>query len=274
MNTPRTDGIAKEPVVATLVKEWEDIDHLLTGLAAGQWAVPTVLPGWRVTDVVAHLIGTESVLAGDQMPAVEIDVKALPHVHNDIAAVNEHWVQALRDEPPSAMLARFREVTARRREMLEKMPQPEFDAPSWTPAGHATYGRFMQIRIYDCWIHEQDIRDAVGEPGNESGPAAEAALDEVTRALGYIVGKRAAAPDGSTVLIELTGPVHRRLAVAVDGRARLVAELAGPPTATLRLSSPLFVRLCGGRTREHVGAELDGDLALAQRIVDNLAFTI
>ena len=33
---------------------------------------------------------------------------------------------------------------------------------SFTPAGKDTYGRFMQIRVFDCWLHEQDIRDALG----------------------------------------------------------------------------------------------------------------
>ena len=36
-----------------------------------------------------------------------------------------------------------------------------------------------------------------GSRGGEDGPAAEAALEEAARALGYIVGKRAAAPDGA-----------------------------------------------------------------------------
>jgi uncharacterized protein (TIGR03083 family) len=275
-DTERNGGIPKEPVIAALVEEWTILDHLLTGLSPDQWTRPTGLPGWRVTDVVAHLIGTEAMLAGENAPTTDVDVKALPHVRNDVAAFNEQWVQALRDEPPAAMLARFREITARRGGLLEQMPQSEFDAPSWTPAGQGTYARFMQIRIYDCWMHEQDIRDAIGAPGNEDGPVAEAALDEVARVLGYIVGKRAAAPDGATVLIDLTGPLQRQLAVAVNGRARLVAEPAGPPTATLHMPSPLFLRLCGGRTHEaaHSGVDLDGDRTLAQRVLDNLAFTI
>ena len=124
----------------------------------------TRLPGWRVTDVVAHLVGTESSLAGDPTPEDGTDVTDLPHVRNGIAAFNEKWVHALREETPEAMLARFREVTARRTEQLRGMSQDDCDAPSWTPAGDGTYGRFMQIRIYDCWLHELDIRDAVGRP--------------------------------------------------------------------------------------------------------------
>lgn len=266
----------KDSVVGTLVDEWAELDRLLSGLSEEQWGMPTGLPGWRVTDVVAHLIGTEAMLSGEQVPESEIDVKSLPHVHNDIAAVNEHWVRALSDEKPAAMLARFREVTVRRTEMLKEMSQEEFDAPSWTPAGKGTYGRFMQIRTYDCWIHEQDIRDALGLPGHDEGPAVDVALDESSRALGYLIGKRAGAPEGSTVRIDLTGPIHRTYTVAVEGRAALVDEPVASPTVTIRLDSPLFLRLCGGRAEAsgQSGIDLDGDVELGRRIIENLTFTI
>lgn len=267
-------SIAKNPVVAALTGEWTSLEHLLAGLSADDWARPTCLPGWRVTDVVAHLFGTEASLAGDPTPDDGSDLTALPHVSNGIAAFNEKWVHALREEKPEAMLARFREVTARRTGQLHRMSQDDFDAPSWTPAGDATYGRFMQIRIYDCWLHELDIRDAVGRAGHEDGPAAEAALDEPVRVLGYIVGKQAGAPDGSVIRFEITGPVRRELTVVVDGRAKVVAEAPGPPTATLRMGSPAFMRLTGGRTKDTAGVELDGDLTLARQVLGNLAFTV
>jgi uncharacterized protein (TIGR03083 family) len=265
--------IAKDPVIAVLTEEWTIIDRLLTGVTAGEWTRPTCLPGWRITDVVAHLIGTEAGLAGDRTPECGVDVAALPHVRNDIAAWNEHWVQSLRDERPEAMLERFREVTARRGAQLRRMSQEEFDAPSWTPVGDGTYGRFMQIRTYDCWMHEQDIRDALGIPGGEDGPVAESVLDEPVRALGYIVGKRAGAPDGSVVRFDLTGPLRRELTVVVDGRAKLVDEAPGAPTATLRMGSGTFTRLTGGRTTDPAGVELAGDAVLAQRVLDSLAVT-
>jgi uncharacterized protein (TIGR03083 family) len=264
----------KERVVSTLIEEWAAIDDLLSRLSPEQWTLPTCLPGWRTTDVVAHLIGTEAMLAGDDTPDTGVDVKALPHVRNDIAAFNEQWVQALRGEPPAAMLARFREVTARRGAQLEKMSQADFDAPSWTPAGQATYARFMQIRIFDCWMHEQDIRAVAGTPGNEDGHAAEASLEVAAGALGYLVGKRAAAPDGATVGIELTGPLRRRLTVVVDGRARLVDDAPDPPTAVLRMSSSRYLRLGGGRTDDRDDVELGGDPVLARRVLDNLDFTL
>lgn len=269
-----TDDIAKDPVIATLIGEWVTLDRLLTGLTPDQWALPTCLPGWRVTDVVSHLIGAEEMLNGESAPAVDVDVKGLPHVHNDLGAINEQWVQTLRDEPPSAMLERFRKIVRQRGNVLERMSQEEFDAPSSTPLGQTTYGRFMQIRIFDCWFHEQDIRDAVGISGGEDGPAAEVAYNEAANALGRIIGKRAAAPDGSVVVFDLTGSMPRRLTVAVNGRAALVAEPAGPPTVTLRMPSSLFMRLCGGRTRASDGVDVEGDLTLGRRVLDELGFII
>ncbi|HZE31701.1 MAG TPA: maleylpyruvate isomerase family mycothiol-dependent enzyme [Actinoallomurus sp.] len=206
-----SDGksVAKGPLIAALTGKWATLDRLLAGLPSGRWAEPSCLPGWRVTDIVAHLIGTESMLAGESAPEADVELESLPHVRNDVAAVNEQWVRALRDESPSAMRERFRDITGRRAGSLEQMPQEDFDAPSWTPAGNATYARFMQIRTYDCWMHEQDLRVTLGIPGGEDGSAAETALEEATRALGYIVGKRAAAPDGAIVAIDLTGPLTR-----------------------------------------------------------------
>jgi uncharacterized protein (TIGR03083 family) len=277
MANPMTEAhIDKEPLVDALTAEWEQIDAVLSGLPDEAWALPA-LPGWTVQDAVAHIVGTESMLAGDEVPSIDIDVSALDHVRNDIGAANERWVSALRSEAPSDVLGRFRAVVARRRAALAAITQSEFDSPAWTPVGMATYGRFMQIRVFDCWMHEQDIRRAVGRPGHETGRCAELSLDEVARALGYIVGKRAGAPDGSAVTISLRGPLRRDLHVLVDGRAKVVDQLGREATASLRMSSSLFFRLAGGREDpvEHLAEiELAGDVDLATRLATNLAFTI
>ena len=272
---PNKDRIAeKDRVVGLLGREWSDIAGLLAGLTDEEWSRP-VLPGWDVHDVLAHLIGTERSLAGAALPDVPSDLGA--HVRNDIGRVNEAWITALRDSPHPDLLADFRAVTAERLASLRAMSAEEFNASSWTPAGNATYARFMQIRIFDCWMHEQDIRTAAGRPGNEAGDAAWQALDEVVLALGYIVGKRGRAPDGSSVLIRLSGPVERDLAVVVDGRARVVDAMAGEPTATLTLSSSLFMRLAGGREDPETALrriELAGDEALARQLATSLAYTV
>ena len=201
------DSPRSEPVVGTLFELWAVIEDLLGELNVTDWPTPTALPGWTVHDVVAHLIGSESRLAGDDEPPASIDVTTFAHVRNAIGSANEQWVRALGPEPPEAMLVRFRDVTRRRAASLSAISPEEFDTPMQTPVGIAPYRRFMEIRVFDCWLHEQDIRSAVGRAGHEDGRCAEVSVDEVVRALGFIVGKQAAAPDGSAVTIELIGPV-------------------------------------------------------------------
>lgn len=269
------DAGEKDRIVGLLEQEWGAIADLLDGLPAEAWARPA-LPGWDVHDVVAHMLSGELMLGGAPRPEVEVDPDT-PHVHNDIARLNEAWVVSLRDVAPAEMARRFREVTGERVAALSAMTADDFAAPSWTPVGQATYGRFMLVRVFDAWMHEQDIRVAAGVPGHEDGPVAEAALDEVVGALGYIVGKRAAMPDGTALTIHLTGPIRRDLHVMVDGRARAVDALEGPATVTIALSSSLFLRLAGGRTDPEAAlaeVELGGDEALARRLATSLAYTI
>ncbi len=263
-------------VVALLREEWGSLAELLAGLDDDAWSAPA-LPGWDVHDVVAHLVGTERMLAGVAVPTVPEAETSGPHVKNEIARSNEAWVVTLRARTHAELLDDFRSVTAERLAALEALSDAEYDAPSWTPAGDATYGRFMEIRVFDSWMHEQDVRAAVGRPGHDGGPVAAQSVEEVIRALGYIVGKRAGVPDGSSVTLRLTGPVERTVHVAVDGRAAVVDALPGPATAELALSSSLFMRLAGGRVPaedELERIELSGDVALARQVASHLAFTI
>jgi uncharacterized protein (TIGR03083 family) len=257
---------------------WESIDDLLSTLSDAQWEAATPLPGWRVHDVVAHLIGTESILLGIKTPAADVDASALPHVHNPIGALNERWVRHLRDRSPADMLHRFRSVTDDRRKQLAETTDSEWVSITLTPAGPDTYGRFMRIRTFDCWMHEQDIREAVGVRSADDVLAVDSsrlALDEVAASMGYIVAKLGGAPDGSRIEVELTGPLHRTIRVAVDGHGRVVDHFDEPPTSTIRLDGVLFTRLIGGRSSaaDHAGAiELGGATAVAQRIVDSWKF--
>src|SRR6185312_10853340 len=215
----------KQEVLDGLFGSWDELDELLSGLSDEHWREPTDLPGWRVQDVVSHIIGTESFLMGIAAPEPDCDVSELEHVHNQVGVMNECWVRHLHDKTPAAMLEKFRTITGERRTALDAMDDDAWNETTATPVGPDTYGRFMRVRTFDCWMHEQDIRYAVGVWANDDvllGPAAEHALAEITTSLGYIIGKLGGAPDGSRVAIELTGPLQRTLRVAVDGRASVV----------------------------------------------------
>ena len=161
------------------------------------------------------------------------------------------------------------------------MADDDWNQITATPAGPDTYGRFMRVRVFDCWMHEHDIRDALRRPAADAdldGPASRLALDEVAASMGFVVGKLGGAPDGSRVSIELTGPLQRTMNVAVEGRGRVVEDFGdAEPTATIRLDGLLFTRLAGGRTTlaQHPDAvSYGGDQAVGQRIVEHLNYVI
>jgi uncharacterized protein (TIGR03083 family) len=275
---PRT-VLDKDDVLAGLFASWDAIDALLAGLSDEQWQTPTALPGWTVHDVVAHIVGTEMMLAGTPTP--EADVAGRDYVHNEIGALNEKWVEHLRSESPAGMLAAFRDITARRRDMLAAMPVQEWNAVTFTPAGPDSYGRFMRVRIFDCWVHEHDIRDAVGKPPTDAelgGVDSRLAIDEMQASMPFVVAKKGQAPDGSRVLITLTGPVSREIRVAVDGRAALVEDFGGAqPTIGITLDGLQFTRLAGGRplmSGRPEGIDYTGDTEAGARIVTNLNYVI
>lgn len=270
--------VAKERLIELLRLQFKSLDDLGSFLTPREWHAKASLPGWVVFDIYSHIIGTESMLEGIELPNVRLDVASFSHVHNEIGTFNETWIEALAHLGPDGMMERFRSITSQRLRSMAAMTEQEFEAETFTPIGPAPYWRFMQIRVFDCWMHEQDMRESLVRPGHEAGPCAEAAVDEVERALGFIVGKKAAAPPGSSVTFKLTGPLHRVIHVLVRDRAEVVDRLPGPATTTISMSSGLFMRLVGGRadflTGRLGGLGFAGDLDLAQRVVIGLAFTI
>lgn len=271
----------KPAVLDGLFASWRDIDSILGTLSPADWTTATSLPGWTVHDVVAHMVGTESMLQGVATPDADIDVSALEHVRNDIGVLNERWVRKLRGLSPSALHEEFRAVTAERRRALSDLPVEEWNNVTATPAGPDTYGRFMRVRIFDCWMHELDIRDAIARPADSEGlvgSAATLAVDEMTASMGFVVGKLGGAPDGSRVRIELTGPLQRDINVAMDGRGRVVPDFgAEEPTSTIALDGVLFTRIAGGRTTPAAHGEAiayGGDDVVGRRIVEHLDYVI
>lgn len=261
-------------LVAALDDQFDALLELGRDLTVEQWTMPSDVPGWTVKDNFSHVIGTELMLLG--RPDATVDIADADHVKNDIGSFNEVAIETRRKKSGPEVLAEFALVAGERKAALAAMTEAEFDAESFTPAGQDTYGRFMQIRVFDCWIHEQDCRGPLGMPGHESGPAAEVMLDEMTTAMGFVVGKKAGATEGQSVRLRLTGETERTIDVRVDGRAAVVDDLEDP-TTTITLPMPLWVRFAAGRRAgdpSHPAVTIEGDQTLGRAVVENAAYTI
>jgi uncharacterized protein (TIGR03083 family) len=247
---------------AALGETWAGLAEVCFELSESEWALPTECPGWDVKDQLSHLIGIERAIMGDPVPAWDEPMGA--HVKNDFAATNERFVAVRRALSGPAVRAEFVEVTTARLAQLDALTAAGWAEIGWSPIGEVPRAQFMTVRVYDSWVHEQDVRLALDRPGGSGNLASAIALDRVQGAMPFVVGKKAGCAEGTAIRFDVAGPGAdaRVFTIAVEGgRARPVEDDVSP-TATLSLSGVDFMRLgCGRATAAQV--EAAGGLALA-----------
>ncbi|WP_149262501.1 maleylpyruvate isomerase family mycothiol-dependent enzyme [Actinomadura sp. K4S16] len=244
---------------------------LAATLAEDDWDRPTECPGWTVKDQFAHLVGVERDLLGD--PAQPVEVPELGHVRNDFARYLEAAVHARRPVPGPQVAAELADALERR---LVQVAGEDPDRVLMCPDGkQGPYTRFMMFRAMDCWTHEQDVRRAVGRPGNLDAPAARCFWELLSRALPRIASRAAEGVPGRSAVFAISGPPDFEVAVTVgdDGRGTW-SDVPESPSARLAMDWETYVRLTAGRcTAADVTVRTEGDRELAERIVSTMGIT-
>lgn len=251
---------------------------LVHDLAPEDWERATALPGWSVRDVVAHLAHLESVAA--QLPQPEATGAGTPAMATSprgtiTGATTEAGVQARREASTEEILAELDEACARRREVAARLDLSDPKAPAPAPFDTLGWdlGTLLHNRPIDLWVHEVDIRRAVGREILTDGPGATHLAGTLTMAFPFALRKL---PVGTSVVAEISGPQGRTLAAAVgdDGRARPLDASALPtdgPTVRLVLDDLTWMLLGGGRSDpEAAEVGVTGDAEVAARVLAQL----
>jgi uncharacterized protein (TIGR03083 family) len=252
--------------VENLAIVWASIDQLCSGLRDSQWDLPTGCPGWTVKDQVSHLTDYEARLLG--RPALQHEPAPAAHVKNELGRSNEIGVDARRSKSGADVLEEFREVTAERLVQLRDLTDADLAAPARTPADPGTVADLLNLRVMDSWSHEQDVRRALNRPGHTDGPAVTQAVDHFTRFLPYLVGKRAAAPEGVKVVFAIGG--RDPVAVEVSGGRGQSAANLDDPTVTLAIPVASIAALVGGRSDVPDDVSITGDRQLGRQVLDSM----
>jgi uncharacterized protein (TIGR03083 family) len=250
------------------------LDELCSSLSPDEWAKTTDCPGWSVQDNLSHIIGTESMLLG--RPAPEHQPGSKPWIRNPIGAGNEVQVDFRRSRAPQEVLDEFREVTGERLKILRSMSDGDLDGESWTPVGQGTVRDLLAIRVMDCWVHEQDIRRAVGKPGNLEGLIAKHAFGRHGSAMPFVIGKKVAPPDGTTVVFDVAD--LGTIAIGKEGKRASALESV-PDDATVKLSMDLETFNCLSCGRGDPSAlakqvKIEGDEALGRQVIEQMNFMV
>ncbi|MBM6403351.1 maleylpyruvate isomerase family mycothiol-dependent enzyme [Phycicoccus sp. CSK15P-2] len=247
----------------------------------GDAGLATDCPGWTVLDQLAHVASAEAGLAGERAP--DVDVSGYAHVHGEFATWIERLLEARRGRDLEDLLD---EIEWRLDERLGvyRADGATGEEPAQGPFGPTTLADLVAIRTFDVWMHEQDVREALGRPGGLDTAAAALSVDVLFRQLGKIVARTAGIGPGNAVVLDLTGPTVGRAGVRVeeqDGRAVGVPLFTGDSeehpdvvTTSLSMSTSVAMRLAGGRRRpEDLPVTVSGDDDVARRVLAALSIT-
>jgi uncharacterized protein (TIGR03083 family) len=254
---------------------------LLRGLAAEDWARPTVARGWTVKDVAAHLLDTDlrrlSARRDAHSPAPPVgggpDYAELVAFINRLNAV---WVESMRRVSPRVLTDLLEWAGPQVAEVFASLA-PDGEAPhsvAW--AGEARSANWFDVgREYtERWLHQQQIRDAVGAPGLVARAWLYPVLDIFLRALPRTYGE-VNRPAGSSIVFQIEGEAGGVWTLRRGRPAwELLAGASRDRDAQLRFSQDTAWRLLSkGMSREvaRERIEVSGDQTLAEPFLGALA---
>lgn len=264
---------------AQTVQAIVDLGH---SLRVGDDERATDCPGWTVHDQFAHVVSLEAWMQGEAVP--DIDVSGRAHVRSGLGAVVERFLDSRRDRSLGELLEELEELSTSWIARLEAETTSP-DDPAVGPFGPTTLLGLTQSRVFDLWVHEQDIRGALGRPGNLDSAGAALTVRTLFAALPKVVARTAQVPPGQAVILDLTGPVVGRAGVRVeerDGKSHGIPLFSGDTlvhpdvvTTTITLSTQAATRRAAGRVATaDTHYTVVGDDEIARRVLDALVIAL
>jgi uncharacterized protein (TIGR03083 family) len=164
------------PVLSAMDHTWGSIIELAESLEPDELVLPTRCPGWDVHDQIAHVASLEQLLAGGELAPEAPDAA---YIRNPVGARMERGVHALRVLSHAELVGELRSAIEARRAALQANPPRVGDQLIGVMGNPVPAERSLPIRVFDLWVHEQDIRVATSRPGNQAGPGAEVGRDAI-----------------------------------------------------------------------------------------------
>ncbi|HEY8257189.1 MAG TPA: maleylpyruvate isomerase N-terminal domain-containing protein [Gemmatimonadales bacterium] len=252
---------------------------LLRGLRNDDWARPTLCALWSVRDIAAHLLDDDLRRLsfhrdGHRLPRVPRDASE-PALVEFINALNAEWVTAARRLSPR-VITDLLDITGPQVAALFASLDPFGPAHfpvSW--AGEDQSANWFDIgRDYtERWLHQQQIRVAVGAPGLLEPRWLGPVLDLFIRALPHTY-RSVDRTTGTAITVHITGDAGGRWTLLREsGRWRLFQGILPDAAAAVTMSADTAWRLFSKALTtdtDRAGIAISGDRTLGARILGTL----
>jgi len=253
---------------------------LLRGLGAGDWHRPTACALWSVRDITAHLLDDDlrrlSFHRDGQPPASDMAIDGYASLVAMINRMNAEWVAVARRISPRVLIDLLELTGPMVVELFRSIDPhaPAHWAVAW--AGEEVSAHWFDVgRDYtERWLHQQQIRDAVGAPPLSGREWLHPVLDLFVRAV-PVAYRAVVREDGTAVGLIIEGPAGGDWTLRRDAGAwRLFAGRHPAPDATVTMSDDTAWRLFSkglGRDAARARVRFDRDQALGEVVLDALA---
>lgn len=181
--------------------ECADLDSLVAGVAAADWARPTPAAGWTIAHQIAHLAWTDEVALLTATGSADFG-RVLQEATREPRTYVDRMAAEGASRPPSELLDRWRTARAALADALasaDPSTRIAWFGPPMSPRSMST------ARLMETWAHGQDVADALGvrrEPTDRLRDIAH--LGVRTRDFAYAIN--GLTPPETEFRIELTGP--------------------------------------------------------------------
>lgn len=267
------------PQIEALRAGWEE--SVRSTISIGQalteedWLKSSPCPGWRLKDLISHLIGIEELLL-DPPEVLAPSTVEKPWIKNEFGRFNEVAVDLRRDRLGAEILAEFSGIVEARNAAWRLDARTPDVEVLFAPVGMLPLGTLLWRRVFDAWTHNQDLRMPLGLSGDLDGKAANLVYRQTAQLLPAIFAKKCEAPIDASIAMTITGPGEFNYGAKVNGQGRgeFLTKPIENPTVSMRMSThDWYLLTCGRDGLEKVTPEIDGDQELAQRVIANLTIT-
>lgn len=189
----------------------DSLISLLKNLSPEGWNAKTCYPSWKVKDIVVHLFQTgigRLSKQRDNFPNAEkpepMDFSTLVDL---IAQSNKDWSDNFGNNISSQLILDLIKVTEKQLSdfiLTQNLMDNAYYSVVW--AGETKSGNWFDLaREYtERWIHQQQIREAVGAPSITSKKYLSPVINTLVRAIPYWY-ETVDANEGARILIEING---------------------------------------------------------------------